>query len=362
MVKLSVVVPVYNVEAYLREALEALSEQTLRDLEVIMVDDGSTDGSALIAKSFAAADARFQLLEQDNQGQGPARNLGARHAAGEFLAFCDADDIMPPHAYDLLVGSLEATGSELAAGGVRRLDSTGAHPSHAHGEVFKDTITRTSAAKFPMMLRDCTIWNKVYRRSFWDRAQLSFPATRYEDNAVAIRGYVLAQSVDVLRDIVYYWRVRESGDLSRTQRGRELENVRARMAAVLDASGFLAARAPALKPYYDRAVLDTHLGVLLRAVEFAGQADREQLVELAGAYLSTVDDAVFADEPAFQRLQHHLIRAGLPDELRCCGMSAPGSRPGRRPCRWGASGTSATPISATARAVSRSPFTTPIAI
>ncbi len=294
MVKLSVVVPVYNVEAYLREALESLSGQTLRDLEVIMVDDGSTDGSALIAKSFAAADDRFQLLEQDNQGQGPARDLGTRHATGEYLAFCDADDIMPPHAYDLLVGSLEATGSELAAGGVRRLNSNGVHPSYAHGEVFKDTLKRTTAAKFPMMLRDCTVWNKVYRRSFWDRAQLSFPATRYEDNAVAIRGYVLARSVDVLRDIVYYWRVRESGDLSRNQRGRELENVQARMAAVLDASGFLAARAPALKPHYDRAVLDTHLGVLLRAVEFAGQADRQRLVELAGGYLSTVDDAVFA--------------------------------------------------------------------
>jgi CDP-glycerol glycerophosphotransferase len=315
MVKLSVVVPVFNVEAYLREALESLSRQTLGDLEVIMVDDGSTDGSALIAESFAGGDGRFRLLRQDNQGQGPARNLGARLAAGEFLAFFDGDDVLPPHAYDLLVGSLEATGSELAAGGVRRLTSTGVHPSHAHGEVFRDTVLRTSVARFPVMLRDCTVWNKVYRRSFWERAGLGFPAVRYEDNAVAIRGYVLARSVDVLRDVVYYWRVRESGDLSRPQRAREVENVRARMAAVLDASGFLAARAPALKPDYDRAVLDTHLGVLLRAVEFAGRADRERLVELAGGYLGSVDDAVFADAPVIQRLQYHLARAGRPDEL-----------------------------------------------
>jgi CDP-glycerol glycerophosphotransferase len=342
MARLSVVVPVYDAEAYLHEALESVARQTLRDFEVIMVDDGSADQSTRIAEAFAARDGRFRLLHQDHQGQGPARNLGIQHATGDYLAFFDADDLLPPHAYDLLVGSLAATGSDLAAGGVRRFRSGSVWPSYMHGEVFAETVKRTSAARSSGVLRDCTVWNKVFRRSFWDRAQLSFPATRYEDNAVAIRGYVLAESIDILRDVVYFWRERESGGLSRNQRGRELENVRARMAAVLDASGFLTALAPALKPAYDRGVLDTHLGVLLRAVEFASETGREQLLELARGYLGTVADSVFADAHVLQRLQYHLIRAGQSAELvevirfsrRGDSAKAPAVRVGRLRPQW----------------------------
>ena len=261
--KLSVVVPIYNVEAYLHEALTSVAQQTLRDLEVIMVDDGSTDGSALIAQSFASRDPRFRLVQQENQGLGPARNTGTRHATGTYLAFFDSDDLLPRNAYKLLVGSLEATGSDIAAGGVRRFSSGWIGASFAHGDVFRNTIKRTNAAKYPALLRDCTAWNKVYRRSFWDSAGLTFPVGRYEDTPVTIPAYVLARSVDVLRDNVYNWRARESGDLSRNQRARELENVEGRMASVLKAGRFLTEHAPALKPASDRNVLDTHLGVLV---------------------------------------------------------------------------------------------------
>jgi CDP-glycerol glycerophosphotransferase len=97
--KLSVVMPFYNVEAYVEAALESIARQTLSDLEIIMVDDGSTDGSTLIAKAYAARDARFRLVEQPNAGLGPARNTGAQHASGKYLAFFDSDDLLDPHAY-----------------------------------------------------------------------------------------------------------------------------------------------------------------------------------------------------------------------------------------------------------------------
>lgn len=315
MVKLSVVVPIYNVEAYLQEALASISRQTLSDLEVIMVDDGSTDDSALIAKSFASRDRRFRLLAQENQGLGPARNTGTGHATGTYLAFFDSDDVLPAHAYNVLVGSLEKTGSDIAAGGVRRFSSGWISSSFAHGDVFRETILRTNAANHPALLRDCTAWNKVYRRSFWDSTGLTFPVGRYEDTPVTIPAYVLARSVDVLRDIVYYWRARESGDFSRNQRARELKNVEARMASVRKASDFLATHAPALKPSYDRQVLDTHLGVLVRAFEFASEAERKQLLELAAGYLGSVDESVFREADANQRLRYYLIRQRMHAEL-----------------------------------------------
>jgi CDP-glycerol glycerophosphotransferase len=168
-----------------------------------------------------------------------------------------------------------------------------------HADAYRTTVPRTSVAKHQDLLRDCTVWNKVYRRSFWDSARLEFWAARYEDVPVATRAYVLARSVDIRREIVYYWRARESGEqLSRVQRSRELANVEGRMAAVLDASGFIASHAPALKPAFDRRVLDNDLAVLVRAVEFASEPDRERLLELAAGYLSSVDDSVFRETEA----------------------------------------------------------------
>ena len=202
MARLSVVVPFFNVEAYIGEALESIARQTLQDIEVIMVDDGSTDGSAFIAKSLTARDPRFRLIEQPNRGLGPARNAGVREASAPYLAFADSDDLVDPHAYELLVSSLERTGSDIACGGVRRFKGTGLESSWLHDEAFKETVQRTHVTQRPILLRDRTAWNKVFRRSFWDANSLEFPGTLYEDGPVTLRAHVLASSVDIFRDVV----------------------------------------------------------------------------------------------------------------------------------------------------------------
>src|SRR3712207_3860531 len=112
MPRISVVVPIYNVEPYLAACLQSLVEQTFTDLEFIVVDDGSPDGSRAIAEEFAARDKRFRIVEQENGGLGKARNTGADHATGEFLAFVDSDDVLPRYAYRLLIEALDETGSD----------------------------------------------------------------------------------------------------------------------------------------------------------------------------------------------------------------------------------------------------------
>ncbi|NUS06665.1 MAG: glycosyltransferase family 2 protein, partial [Nonomuraea sp.] len=111
---LSVVVPFYNVEPYLSECLKSLAAQTMEDFEVILVDDGSLDGSRRLAEDFVARDSRFILVDQPNMGPGPARNEGIRRARGTYLAFADSDDVVPPNAYEVLVAKLGETGSDLA--------------------------------------------------------------------------------------------------------------------------------------------------------------------------------------------------------------------------------------------------------
>src|SRR3954469_20095634 len=103
--RISVVVPMYNVESFLAPCLDSLLAQTLDDLEVLMVDDGSTDGSTAIAEDYARRDDRFRLIVQENGGLSKARNTGIDAATGEFLAFLDSDDLLPENAYGLLLGT-----------------------------------------------------------------------------------------------------------------------------------------------------------------------------------------------------------------------------------------------------------------
>ena len=211
LAKLSVVVPFHNVEDYIGAALQSIARQTLRDLEVILVDDGSGDASALIAKGYVSRDPRFRLIQQENAGPGLARNAGIREATGEYLAFFDGDDLLDPHAYGLMTETLDRTGSDIATGGCTKFGPSGPIKSWLHEEPFRATKLRTHVSRFPVLLQDRTTTNKVFRRSFWDAHGFEFPGGLYEDPPVAMRAHVLAASVDVFHEVVYYWRGRGAG-------------------------------------------------------------------------------------------------------------------------------------------------------
>lgn len=311
MPKLSIVVPFYNVEPYFEECLDSLARQTLRDLQVIMVDDGSLDGSSVIAKAFAGRDPRFVLVQQENQGLGPARNTGVRHATGEFLAFVDSDDVVTRHAYEMLVASLEKTRSDFASGNVFRLTPAGAWQSHLHAEPFEKTQLRTHVTKCRTLLQDRTAWNKVFRRSFWDAQELRFPSRLYEDGPVMIRAHALARSVDMHSETVYHWRARDG---SITNRKEELANLRDRIESVHDVHGFLAAHNPELAAEYDRYALEVDLTVLVEALARATEEERAELMELGGSFLDLVSPSTVRSMPMLRRLRFDLLgRRKLPE-------------------------------------------------
>ena len=99
--KVSVIIPVYNTAPYLREALDSICKQTLKELEIIVIDDGSTDESPQIINEYARNDSRIKIFQQPNQGQGVARNLGLSHASGEYTYFMDSDDILQNDALEI---------------------------------------------------------------------------------------------------------------------------------------------------------------------------------------------------------------------------------------------------------------------
>lgn len=113
--KVSVIIPVYNVEVYLRQCLDSVVNQTLKDIEIICVDDGSTDSSAEILKEYAKKDGRIRVLTQSNSGAGAARNVGIAVAKGEWLSFLDADDEFAPEMLSEMVDAAEQSDADVVA-------------------------------------------------------------------------------------------------------------------------------------------------------------------------------------------------------------------------------------------------------
>jgi CDP-glycerol glycerophosphotransferase len=312
----SVIVPIYNVEPFLRDCLDSLRAQTYTDLQVILVDDGSTDGSPAIAEEYVAADRRFQLIRQANAGLSAARNAGLPAANGEFLAFVDSDDLLAAHAYELLVGALE-DGADFATGGVVRLTSRGTHRGAPH----KTAITRTKldahVSTRRSLLADRTIWNKLFRRSFYDRHGFEFPVGRlYEDAPVTVPAHALANKVAVVAGTIYFWRLREGAVRSITQSGGDLRNLVDRFHSIdLAAEALDRAGKKELRQAFLRLSIKDQLSNYFKFLPSATPEFQSTFMELSRAYLKQVDPAAIGELPAEIRPHWKLINQGRFDDL-----------------------------------------------
>ncbi|MGW2343045.1 bifunctional glycosyltransferase/CDP-glycerol:glycerophosphate glycerophosphotransferase [Streptomyces sp. NPDC001661] len=321
--RLSVVVPFQNVEQYLEECLRSVSRQTFEDFEAILVDDGSTDGSTELAAAHCRRDPRFRLVRQEAHGPGHARNTAIRAAdpGAEFLAFVDGDDVIPDYAHELLISTLENSGSDFVSGNVRMMNSQAVWPSNLHHEHLKRDRRRTHITHDQDLMYDRTVWNKVFRRSFWDRARITYPeGVLYEDIWVNLYAHYSAAAVDVVSTPVYFWRRRDGGAApSITQANHALTNVRDRIAAVREVSAYLGSRTePGFaehKRRYDEAAIGVDLMHHLNAMPEADEECRAHFLEHANAYLATTDPAVLDGLPATTRVKWHLVRARKMDEL-----------------------------------------------
>ncbi|MEE6263913.1 glycosyltransferase family 2 protein [Plantactinospora sonchi] len=324
----TVVVPIFNVEDYLPECLDSLARQTWRGLDVVLVDDGSTDGSAPIAADWAARDDRFRLLRQANRGLGAARNAGLDHGTGDHLMFVDSDDVLPPYAVEVLVGALERSGSDFVSGNVALLTGQGLRQSWLHRGTHRTTRLGITLRDQPNLVYDRLACNKLFRRSFWDRHGLRFPeGVRYEDIPVTIPAYALAGAVDVLDLPVYYWRQRPPGAVrSLSQRQTEVRNLVDRFAAVAGASRSLSRLAdPELKRWYDESALRSDLRMFLDLLPEVDDTYRRRFLDLAVDFLTGVDERVLDRLAPRLRIAWRLARArALPELLAVLAAGSAG--------------------------------------
>lgn len=225
---LGVVVPAYGVEAWLGACLDSLLAQRHRELDVVVVDDGSPDRSGEIAETYAERDSRVRVLHTPNGGLGAARNAGLEAVRGDFVTFADSDDVVPPEAYATMLASLEASGADFATGSIVRWTSAGLEEPPWMRRLHNPARRAIEAKEHPEVLGDVFAWNKLFRRSFWESAALAWPErVRYEDQPTTTAAY-LAGRFDVLPEIVYHWRIREDGS-SITQQRNALADLQDRL-------------------------------------------------------------------------------------------------------------------------------------
>jgi CDP-glycerol glycerophosphotransferase len=298
---LSIVVPCYQVEDFLDECLVSLRFQHYREVEIIVVDDGSPDRSGEIARRHARRDLRVRVVTRENGGLSAARNTGIEHARGEFLTFVDSDDVVTPEAYTSAIGALRESGSDFVVSCYDRLENkkrvpagTWIRAAHARRRLGVDLDT------FPEAMVNAVAWSKTYRREFWDRAGLRFPEGRiYEDQPVSAAAFAQARAFDVVPDISVSWRIRnDRSSISQSAWStRNLaahnESVAASFQALQDAGKDRAVQIRALQlisfnmPFFTRHLVKggPEFWDLLREalLDLVGRVSREEFVRNVGA-------------------------------------------------------------------------------
>lgn len=314
--QLSVVVPFYGVEKYFYACLDSIRQQRVRDIEVILVDDGSPDGSRAIAEHFVGLDPRFSLVSQPNAGLGPARNTGTAQASGEYLTFVDSDDLVSAGGFETMVGSLDRSGSSFAGGNARRFNnSAGVRQSWSHRNAFARTRVATHILEAPVLARDRMVWNKVYRRSFWDEYCYEFPSIRYEDYPVTLKAHLEAVTVDVISDAVYFWRERESGD-SITQQAYRFDNLLDRVVSaemVLDQAD---TSTPRVRREVYSALNESDFVTIVQAFASVPESDVPALLDLGGRLADRLGENMAGIGHPYTLVQYRALRARDAELLR----------------------------------------------
>ena len=214
--KLSVIVAVYNAEKYLKQCLDSIVNQTLKDIEIICINDGSQDNSLQILEEYAAKDSRFRIFTKENEGLGgaSARNLGLDKAVGKYISILDSDDFFDLKMLEKAYNKAEQNDADLVVFGGCEYDERNGN-TYKVGSILDDKCVPD---KEVFSYKDCKdkiyqltqgmAWNKLYRKNFLDKYNLKFQKIKYTDDAYFTFAHmVLAEKISVIKEPLCFYRV-----------------------------------------------------------------------------------------------------------------------------------------------------------
>ena len=216
-VKVSIIVPVYNTQMYISECLQSALKQTLKEIEIICVDDGSTDNSLEILKSFSKKDKRIIIIQQSNEGLSKARNAGLAKATGEYIMFLDSDDFLELTACEMAYNQIEKNKDDVVLFDAYEYLDKNKTRKETHSKLrffnkfYKSGISFRFTDLNGRFLDGSEVWYKIYRKSFLDKNNIKFDYERFaEDVLFSARVIVCADTVSVLDTKLYNYRLRNN--------------------------------------------------------------------------------------------------------------------------------------------------------
>lgn len=207
--KISLLVPIYNVERYLRECLESAQNQTLKDIEVICINDGSTDGSRAIIEEFLA-DPRFRVIDKENSGYGASMNLGLKACRGEYVGILESDDFLAPEALETLYNLAKADDADVVKSDFYLYWSVPEEREERFGWVTSEKTGLVSPRDFTdVFYLKPSIWSAIYKRSFLVGNDINFletPGASYQDAGFNFKVWANAERVVLVDDAFLRYR------------------------------------------------------------------------------------------------------------------------------------------------------------
>lgn len=211
--KLSIIVPVYNVEKYLAGCLDSLLAQTLKDIEIICVDDGSTDNSPEILKQYAQKDERIRIVTKENGGLSSARNAGLDVTTTEFITFIDSDDYVSSNTYELALSKM-TDDIDLVHFGIQSIGTQDPQKQKNDDDYYRIKFEGKTEITTDLMLAvDVSSCNKIFRKSILDKYNIRFPNGLKHEDAYFFNAYTLnAKYCFYIKDKLYYY-IRHDGSI-----------------------------------------------------------------------------------------------------------------------------------------------------
>lgn len=213
MTKISVIIPVYNVENYLKKCIQSILAQDFSEYEIILVDDGSTDGSGKICDEYSQKYSQIKTIHQKNIGQGGARNKGIEEARGDYLLFIDSDDSIKENTFSYLYNTALDNGTDIVLFGMDYIDEDGNTIETKRAS--SGGICNVDSSQCAYMASvDPYVWNKLYKRDIFIKNNIRYPEkVWYEDFSVISRIMLCADKVTVTDKVFYNYLQRKNSTM-----------------------------------------------------------------------------------------------------------------------------------------------------
>lgn len=207
--KISIIVPVYNAEKYVAQSIESLMKQTLKEIEIILVDDGAKDNSGAICDEYAKKDERIIVVHKENGGLSDARNAGMKVATGKYIMFLDADDLFEEDSCENMYNMIENTSSDYVIGNYRMIEEDGTKYENPAFDVekFQEFQIDKNDFKKSFFIMNSTAWNKIYRRQFLLDNDITFKVpSPAEDDYFTSMCYIKGKKGYYTSKVIYLYR------------------------------------------------------------------------------------------------------------------------------------------------------------